>query len=278
MAQKSYDNSPTLYLIPTPIGNLEDMTYRAIKTMQEVDFLYCEDTRVTKKLCIYFEIETPLRSSHMHNEFQKKEEIIELLELGHNIGIVSDAGTPVISDPGFVLSEEVIKKGFNVVALPGANAFVPALLMSGIKPQPFQFYGFLEHKESKKRKELETLKDNKETIIFYESPHRIEKTLLLINEVLGNREIAIAREISKLHEEVIRGTVLEVLDELNVIKGEFVLILSGAKEVEYEVSNIPLNQQVDTLIDEGMPKKDAIKEIARRNNLKKNEVYNNYHN
>ncbi|MGL5383829.1 MAG: 16S rRNA (cytidine(1402)-2'-O)-methyltransferase, partial [Culicoidibacterales bacterium] len=176
--QKSFiDQQPTLYLVPTPIGNLDDMTFRAVKILQTVDFIAAEDTRVTKKLCNHFDITTPLVSLHEHNEWQKREWIVEQLQLGKHIALVSDAGMPCISDPGVQLVEAVLAHNLPVVPLPGANAALTALIASGLTPQPFYFYGFLAHKKSEKKKQIAQLADLTDTIVFYESPHRIKETL-----------------------------------------------------------------------------------------------------
>ncbi|MEG1310143.1 MAG: 16S rRNA (cytidine(1402)-2'-O)-methyltransferase, partial [Bacilli bacterium] len=220
MSQKSYNNSATLYLIPTPIGNMEDMTYRAVKILNEVEIVLSEDTRVTGILLKHYNIKKRLIANHEHNEIKNKEMVINLLEDGKSIGLVSDRGTPVISDPGFEIAKYAIEKGYNVVALPGATALIPALICSGLNPMPFTFYGFLNSKESKRKTELETLKNIKNTIIFYEAPHRITKTLENVLDILGNRKMCVAREISKKFEEIYRGTVKEVIEETKDIKGE----------------------------------------------------------
>ena len=202
MSQKSYDNTPTLYLIPTPIGNLDDITVRALKTLESVDFVLCEDTRETGKLLSKYDIKKRLVSCHEFNEDKIRSYVVDELRNGLNIGLVTDQGTPIISDPGYIVAKEVIKAGFNVISLPGATAFVPALTTAGIDPSPFMFYGFLNSKESKKKKELEALAKFKYTMIFYEAPHRIKNTLTNMLEVLGDRYISISREISKKFEEI----------------------------------------------------------------------------
>ena len=232
MSQKSYDGSATVYLIPTPIGNMEDITLRAINILKEVDVLFCEDTRVTGLLMQHLDIKKKLIANHEYNEEENKDKIISLLKDGLTVGIVSDRGTPIISDPGYELTRHVIENGYNVVGLPGATALIPALIMSGLEPSPFLFYGFLNSKQQKRIKELQELKDNKATMIFYESPHRIEKTLNDMLEVLGNRKISISREISKKFEEVIRGTIFEALQGLDEPKGEFVIVVSGSREIK----------------------------------------------
>ena len=202
MSQKSYDNTPTLYLIPTPIGNLDDITVRQKNTLELVDVIFSEDTRVTINLLRYLGINKPLISSHDHNENITREKVLNYLKEGKNVGLVSDRGTPGISDPGYVVAKYIIESNFNVVALPGATAFVPALIMSGLDTEHFLFYGFLNSKDSKRDKELEKLRFFQYTMIFYEAPHRILDTLESIQSILGNRNISISREISKKFEEI----------------------------------------------------------------------------
>lgn len=275
--QKSYDNSPTLYIVPTPIGNLEDITIRAINILKEVDIIFAEDTRVTKQLLNHFNIQNKLISSHLYNENQNEEKEIKYLKEGKNIAIVSDRGTPVISDPGYILVKNAIENGYNVVCLPGPTALIPALVMSGLSSGPFTFYGFLNSRESKRKKELELLKSTSYPIIFYEAPHRLIKTLNNIHEILGNRKIAIVREISKKYEEVIRGTVENILKAVENIKGEIVLIVEGnSKEPTFE--NISIKDHVDLYIEDGLTPNEAIKKVAKERNIPKSIVYNEYHN
>lgn len=277
--QKSFENDKsTLYLVATPIGNLEEMTYRSVRILSEVDFIAAEDTRNTIKILNHFGIKKKLISHHEHNIEVSSKKIVELLQEGHSIALVSDAGYPAISDPGYELVLKVIDAGFNVVPISGANACLDALIVSGISPQPFIFYGFLNHSDKIKKKELESLKKYKETLVFYESPHRIKKTLTLLLEYFGNRPIALCRELTKKHEEIIRGNVQEILDIVDTIKGEMVLVVEGSKEedevVEFE---LPLKEQVELYIEEGMTSKEAIKKVAKERNLPKNEVYAAYH-
>lgn len=277
--QKSFENDKsTLYLVATPIGNLEEMTYRSVRILNEVDFIAAEDTRNTIKILNHFGIKKKLISHHEHNIEVSSKKIVELLQEGHSIALVSDAGYPAISDPGYELVLKVIEAGFNVVPISGANACLDALIVSGIAPQPFLFYGFLNHSDKIKKKELESLKKYKETLVFYESPHRIKKTLTLLLEYFGNRPIALCRELTKKHEEIIRGNVQEILEIVDTIKGEMVLVVEGSKEenevVEFE---LPLKEQVELYIEEGMTSKEAIKKVAKERNLPKNEVYTAYH-
>lgn len=277
--QKSFENNlSTLFLVATPIGNLSEMTYRAVDTLKNVDYIAAEDTRNTIKLLNHFDISTKLISHHEHNIVSSIPKIISILEEGHNIALVSDAGYPAISDPGYELVQAVIKEGYNVVPISGANACLNALVVSGIAPQPFMFYGFLDHSDKKKKKELTALKNYKETIVFYEAPHRIKKTLTLMLDIFGNRQIALCREITKKHEEINRGTIEEILEVVDDMKGEMVIVVEGCKEVEEEVVfEQTIIEHVDEFIAQGLSTKDAIKEVAKVRGLTKNIVYNEYH-
>lgn len=275
--QKSFHNdSKTLYLVATPIGNLEDMTFRAVRILQTVDVIYCEDKRVSSKLLHHYEISKPLSSYHDFNKEIKSEELLNNLKDHKDIALISDAGYPLISDPGYYVIREAIKEGFNVVSIPGANAALSALVVSGIAPHPFMFYGFLDSKESKRKKELELLKEHTETLVFYESPHRINKTIKNLYEVYGERKLVVARELTKKFEEIIRGTTSSLL-ELGEIKGEIVVIVEGLKE-SYVESDLTILEEVDLYINEGMSSKDAIKAVAKNRKVTKNEVYQEYHN
>lgn len=277
MSQKSYDGSPILYLIPTPIGNLEDMTYRAISILKEVEVVFSEDTRVTSNLFQHFDIHKKLIASHDHNEEQNISKCLEYLKSGYSVGVVSDRGTPVISDPGYALASAAIQSGFHVVGLPGATALIPALIQSGLNPKPFTFYGFLNQKTGKRRKELEDLKNYNHTIIFYEAPHRIIKTLEDMLDIFGNRKISISREISKRFEEVYRGTISEVIDQVKDIKGELVVIIDGNHNVNsYE--HLTIIEHVNLYIREGKDLKEAMKLVAKQRGISKSEVYSVYHN
>ena len=277
MSQKSYDGSPTLYLIPTPIGNMDDITLRSVEILKQVEVVFSEDTRVTRNLLNYLDIKKKLISSHKYNEENNKEKLIDYLSQGYDVGLVSDRGTPVISDPGYVLAKEAIDNGYNVVGLPGATALIPALITSGIDPMPFIFYGFLNSKQSKRIQELESLKSVNMTLIFYEAPHRINDTLEDINRVLGNRYIAISREISKKFEEIYRGKVEEVIKQMVDVKGEFVIIVSK-DDATKTFDNLTVIQHVNLYIKEGHDVKEAIKLVAKERNIPKSEVYDEYHN
>lgn len=276
MIQKSYENSEygKLYLIPTPIGNLDDITLRAIKTLEMVDIVYAEDTRETLNLLKYLKINKKVESCHKYTEMKHKDRIVQILKLGKNIGYVTDRGTPLISDPGNVIVDESIKQNITVIALPGPNALLPAINMSGLSNERFLFYGFLNSKQSLAKKELIDLKDIKQTIIFYESPHRITDTLSQILDVFGNRNIAIVREISKLHEEVIRDNIENILKISDTLKGEMVIIVEGnTKEETLEVN---YTEEIDKLLTQGYSKRDAIREIADKYNVSKNKLYNEF--
>ncbi len=278
MSQKSYDNSPTLYLIPTPIGNMEDITMRALNILKLVDVIFCEDTRVTGQLLKYYGINKKLISSHNFNESKNINKLLDYLNNGSNVGLVSDRGTPIISDPGFELAKCAIDNGFNVVSLPGATALIPALTSSGVSPMPFYYYGFLNNKDSARKKELETLKNIEATLIIYEAPHRINKTLKDLGNILGNnRKIAISREITKKYEEIYRGTIEELINQNNDYKGELVLVIEGNKEtIQYK--NLTIPEHVNLYIDDNKSVMDAIKIVARERGMKKSEVYDIYHN
>lgn len=267
-------NQNTLYLIATPIGNLEDITLRALRILKEVDKIYAEDTRVTLKLLSHYDIKKPLISFHEHNQKLKLDDVIKDLKNGLKIGLVSDAGMPLISDPGYLLVKTALNNGFNVVSLPGANALLPALVMSGIKTHPFLFYGFLDPKTSKRIVELENIKYRPETLIFYEAIHRIKLTLKDMYDILGKRNFVIAREITKTYEEIIRGT----LDEYSVLpdlKGELVVIIEGYINKE-EKNDLSIVEQVDYFVNTGLKKTVAMKRVSEMTGLPKNQIYNEY--
>lgn len=278
MSQKSYNNTPTLYLIPTPIGNMEDITIRALTTLKMVDVVFCEDTRETGQLLKYYDISKKLISSHEYNEANNKNKLLEYLNSGNNVGLVSDRGTPIISDPGYELAKFAIEEGYNVVSLPGATALIPALTSSGISPMPFYYYGFLNSKDGARRKELEYLKNIDATLIFYEAPHRINKTLKDMCDILGaNRRISISREITKKYEEIYRGTIQELLKENNEYKGELVIVVEGnIQQMEYK--NLTIVEHVNLYIEDGKSVMDAIKVVSKERGMKKSQVYDLYHN
>lgn len=275
MIQKSYEKSEygKLYLIPTPIGNLDDITLRGIKTLNDVNIIFAEDTRQTINLLKSLKITKKVESCHKFSEMMHKDKIINILKSGKDVGYVTDRGTPLISDPGNVIVEYAIKENISVISLPGASALLPALNMSGISNDKFLFYGFLNSKISIAKNELVEIKEIKQTLVFYEAPHRIKQTLNLMLEVLGNRKIAIVREISKLYEEVIRDNISNIIEYCDKIKGEIVIVVEGYKEDNKEED---YNSLIDELISKGYSKKDAIKEVADRYNVSKNKLYNDY--
>ncbi len=280
--KKSYPDSQTgkLYLVPTPIGNLEDMTFRSVKTLQEVDLIAAEDTRNTMKLLNHFEIRTPQTSLHEHNFKERIPQLLEELLAGKNIAQVSDAGMPSISDPGHELVVAAIEKDIPVIALPGATAGMTALIASGLNPQPFTFYGFLPRKKSQQKEVLETLKGKEETIIFYESPFRLKETLENMAEVFSNRQGVICRELTKIHEEYLRGPILSLAEELkeNPVKGECILMVEGATEaLPQEELPQTIEGHFSVLENTGMTSKEIIKEVAKVRKLKKQDVYKIYH-
>ena len=277
MIQKSYDDTASLYLIPTPIGNLEDITLRSLNTLKMVDIILCEDTRDTGILLQKYEISKKLLSCHEYNEESMIEKVISLLKEGKNIGLVTDQGTPIISDPGYLVVRGVVAAGYNVISLPGATAFVPALTVSGIEPAPFLFYGFLNAKEGKQKEELKKLKGFPYTLIFYESVHRLRKTLENILEIFGNRTISISREISKIHEEIIRDKIEKIIPLADNLKGEFVLVVEGNKEV-IDFSSLDVLEHVKMYVDDGISEKEAIKLVATERGVAKSIIYNEYHN
>ncbi|MBQ1812592.1 MAG: 16S rRNA (cytidine(1402)-2'-O)-methyltransferase [Bacilli bacterium] len=272
MSQKSYNNTPTLYVVPTPIGNLEDMTIRAINILKEVDVIFSEDTRVTRNLLNYFEIKKHLISLYKFNEQESSLKMIEYLKNNKNVALVSDRGTPVLSDPGNLCTKNVIDAGYNVVSLPGATAAIPALTSSGLDASRFLFYGFLNSKSSQRKKELEKLKMIEYTIIFYEAPHRILSMLNDLYSVFKERNVSISREISKKYEEIYRGSLSNIIKEIGEPKGEYVIVVSGNSEIG-DYNSISIKEHVALYIEDGYSEKEAIKLVAKDRNMAKNEVY-----
>lgn len=271
-----------LYLVPTPIGNLDDMSMRAIQTLKEVDLIAAEDTRNTQKLLNHFSIRTKQISFHEHNTQQRLPELLQKLQSGYNLAQVSDAGMPSISDPGQELVAACIQKQITVIPLPGPNAALTALIASGLMPQPFYFYGFLPRKSKLRKKALQQLSQLSETFILYESPFRVKKTVALLNEYLGSiRQIVIVRELTKVHEAFLRGTLAQVQEYLasKEPRGEYVLIVAGAS-VSLTISK-PADAQLLRLIKQqvaqGLKPNAAIKTIARHYQLSRQYVYNLYH-
>ena len=263
-----------LYIIPTPVGNLEDMTLRAVRLLKEADVVLAEDTRTSGILLKHFDIQNHLLSHHKFNEHQTAKHIVERLLAGQTIALISDAGTPGISDPGFLLVRECIRAGVEVQTLPGATAFVPALVASGISSEHFTFYGFLSSKEKKMNDELEMLKDNEYTLVFYEAPHRLIRTLEAMLKVFGDRIISISREISKVHESVFVGKISEAIDMIPA-KGEFVIVVSANSEIIE--SDMSIIDNINMYIKSGLSSMDAIKRVAKERKIPKNDVYKEYH-
>ena len=270
--------SGKLYICPTPIGNLEDMTYRTIRILNEVDLISAEDTRHSIKLLNHFEISKPLTSYHEHNKDSKGGYLINKLLEGENIALISDAGMPGISDPGEDIIKQAIEHNIDIEVLPGATASITALVGSGLETAKFAFEGFLDRDKKVRRNQLEELKEERRTIIFYESPHRLKDTLKDMLKVLGNRRIAVNREITKKYQEIIREdieTVINIFNEKEV-KGEFVLIVEGfkgEKTVQNSYEDLTEREYVITLMENGMDKKDAIKTVCKDRKLKKDVVY-----
>ncbi|WBX81232.1 16S rRNA (cytidine(1402)-2'-O)-methyltransferase [Virgibacillus salarius] len=284
--QQSFDNEKKgkLYIVPTPIGNLEDITFRALNILRSVSIIAAEDTRNSKKLLNHFDISTPLISYHEHNKLAREEQLLRRLENDESIAIVSDAGMPAISDPDHELIQAAIEQEFSVVVLPGANAALCALIGSGLPANEFYFYGFLPRKKKDKEAELERLQRIQASLLFYESPYRIKETLKAAKSVLGNRRVVLARELSKRFEEYIRGTLNEVITYTKDIelKGEFCMVIDGTDQLIQETSlwwdGYTIVEHVDYYIDEkDMPSKEAIKLVAKERKLPKREVYQAYH-
>lgn len=286
-SQKSsqHETGSCLYLVATPIGNLEDMTVRALRILKEVDVIAAEDTRNTKKLCNYFEINTPLVSYHEHNLEYGGEKLLTYLRNGKSVALVSDAGLPCISDPGADIVEKALAEDFAIVPVPGANAALTALIASGLIPQPFYFFGFLNRNKKERRLQLEKLAKREETILFYEAPHRLKEALKDLNLILGNRRIVLARELTKKFEEFLRGTIEEAIEwvESNEIRGEFVVVVEGntSGEIEEEENtwgSMTIVEHINYIIEEtNVSSKEAIKEVAKLRGLPKRDVYNEFH-
>lgn len=271
----SLSDKATLFLVATPIGNLSEVSDRTLDTLRNVDVIACEDTRNTIKLLSHFDIHTRMITYHNFNEEESSKGIIKLLQEGNDVALVSDAGYPLISDPGYLLVNEVIENGFNITTISGPNAALNALVASGLETNHYLFYGFLSAKASQARKELEQLKNFPYTIIFYEAPHRIEKTLKLMYEVLGDRKACLARELTKLHEQYHRGSLGE-LCQLHDLKGEMVLIVEGDKKEDREVDLEKLLDEVEQLVNGGLKSKQAVNEVSSRYGFSKNVLYNAY--
>ena len=270
---KSFDNShPVLYLIATPIGNLGEFSSRAIETINQMDFIGAEDTRNTGELLSKFNIKKPLFSLREHNEIEASNYLIEQIKQGKRVAYMSDAGYPGISDPGYLLTKLALENDIAVSVISGSSAFISALVSSGLDTSHFYFHGFLSAKEGEAKTELESLKDKQETLIFYESPHRIEKTLQILLDVLGDRQVSLHRELTKLNEENIIGKLSELsqIDE-STLKGEMVIVIEGNKDIK-SLSDDEIIEKVNYFISKNMSKKDAIEAVADIYNVRKNKV------
>ena len=263
-----------LSVVSTPIGNLEDMTYRAVRALKEADWIACEDTRTTRRLLDHYSIATPTISYHEHNEMNRTGELVARLLAGEKGALVSDAGTPLLSDPGYRVVRAAVQAGVRVEALPGASALLAGLVVSGLPTDQFHFAGFLPAKQGQRTKLLESLRDEPATLIFYEAPHRILEALDDIAAVLGQREMVVGRELTKLHEEVLRGTPAEVrraLESRDSIRGEFVVLIAKASEPPPD--DTPAEEAVEALVAAGVNRMDAMKTVARQRGLSKRDVY-----
>jgi 16S rRNA (cytidine1402-2'-O)-methyltransferase len=273
--QKTFENdNPKLYLVATPIGNLEDITLRALNTLKMVDIIYCEDTRTSLKLLSHYEIKAPLHSYHLFNEKEISEKIMNNIKKGMNVAIISDAGMPVISDPGWIAVTDAIKEEIEVVIIPGVSAGITALVGSGLNSYKYYFGGFLNSKKAKREKELEKLSSKEETIVIYESPHRIEETLKIIDKIYKDRQIVIARELTKKHEEYLRGTAKEMLEVVETIKGEMVVMISGCEEkIDKDLSALTIEEHYQYYLDLDLNSKEALKQVAVDRNVSKKDIY-----
>lgn len=264
-----------LYLVATPIGNLEDITLRALRILKEVDIIAAEDTRNTLKLLNHFEISKPLISYHRHNEEVKVDILIKKLKDGQNIAVVSDAGTPGISDPGEVIIKEAIKNNIEVIPIPGACAAINALICSGLDTKEFAFVGFLPLNKKLRREKLDEIKVETKTLIIYEAPHKLKNTLQDIKEIVENRKIVLARELTKIHEEFIRGSIDELIEKCENLKGEMIILIEGAKKKEEQSSlnNLSLEEHYKYYENLGLEKKEIVKKISKDRGVNKNEIY-----
>lgn len=262
----------TLFVVATPIGNLEDITLRAIRVLKEVDLIAAEDTRHTRKLLNHYNISAPLTSYFEHNKAEKGDYIIKNLREGKDVALVSDAGTPGISDPGYNLIKKAIDSGIKIVPVPGASALIAAISISGLTADSFAFEGFLPHKEKARKDKLESLKREERTLIFYESPQRLISTLHAVHDTIGNRNCFIARELTKIHEEALRGKVSDILAAINgqTVKGEVVIIIEGFHGEPFKGS---ISDELDRAVKSGLSVKEAIEAVARGLGISKGKVY-----
>ena len=267
----------TLYLVATPIGNLEDITYRAVRILNEVDLILCEDTRQTLKLLNHLNINKKLDTYHRHNEDEKKSRIITILEDGKNIALVTDAGTPGISDPGEVLVKEAIENNINVVPIPGACALINALIVSGLSTGSFSFWGFLPLNKKNRDEKLELIKEERTTVIIYEAPHKLKETLKDLKDYLGDRDICIAKELTKVHESYVRGTISEVMNKIGEPKGEYIILIEGNDDVkENDLNSLTLEEHYKFYEAQGYDKKEIVKMIAKDRKVPKDVIYKHF--
>ena len=264
-----------IYLVATPIGNLEDITLRALRILKEVDLIAAEDTRNTLKLLNHFEIKKPLISYHRHNEDIKVDNLIEKVKRGEDIAIVSDAGTPGISDPGEIIVKEAIKNSIDIIPIPGACAAINALIVSGLNTKEFAFFGFLPINKKLRKEKLTEIKNETKTIILYEAPHKLKNTLQDLQDFLQNRKIIIARELTKIHEEIIRESIDKIIPKSDDLKGEMVIVIEGAKKMDKEIilNDLSLEKHYDFYRNQGLEKKEIIKKIAKDLGVNKNKIY-----
>lgn len=267
-------NIGTLYIVATPIGNLEDITIRAINILKNVDLIAAEDTRHTLKLLNHFDISKPLISYHRHNEDVKTEKLMNKLKEGKNIALVSDAGTPGICDPGEEVIKKCIEEHIKIVPIPGAVAMINALICSGLDTNEFVFLGFLPLNKKNRQEKLNQIKNETKTLILYEAPHKLENTLKELKQIISDRKIVLARELTKIHEEYLREDIDILIQKAENIKGEIVLIIEGSKiQEENSILNMPLEEHYNYYEKEGLSKKEIIKKIAKDRNVNKNEIY-----
>ena len=267
----------TIYLVATPIGNLEDITYRAIKILKEVDIIAAEDTRHTLQLLNHFEISKPLISYHRHNEETKTQNLISMVLEGKNIAIVTDAGTPGISDPGEEIVKQAIKEKIEIIPIPGACALINSLIVSGISTKEFSFFGFLPLNKTNRKQTLEKIKKEQKTVILYEAPHKLQNTLQDILEKIGDVNACLVRELTKIHEEKIYGKISELIELCKEPKGEFVIVLDlNEIKNEEEHKEMTLEEQYEYYEKQGLNKKDIIKQIAKDRKVNKNEIYQKF--
>ena len=270
-----------LYLVATPIGNLEDITLRAISILKEVDVIAAEDTRHTLKLLNHLEITKPMISYHRHNEDIKTDKLIEILKSGKNIALVTDAGTPAISDPGEEIVKEALKEDIEVIPVPGACALITALIASGMNTKEFKFIGFLPLNKKNRKEKIEEIEKETQTIILYEAPHKLLGTLEDLKGIVADRKVVLAKELTKIHEEFIRGTIQELLEKVKEPKGEFIILIEGADKSDKErkiewLRTIPIEEHYQYYEEKGLKKKDIIKQIAQDRKVTKNEIYQKF--